>query len=154
PVPHSPIMGGGLGTAGRQYKADPAPGKSPAHCQGSDCRRQATGTAGPWEGLQCIHRYQKEQYMPEQQLRAQLEALQPTLDDPEFDLSAEERRSLEEPANNLEARLLVSEANEESVADPSLADGFTLLVEDFAERYPTLSPTLRIVVQTLSNMGI
>lgn len=92
--------------------------------------------------------------MPEQQLRAQLEALQQTLDDPEFDLSAEERRSLEELANNLEARLLVSEANEESVADPSLADSINLLVEDFAERYPTLSATLRNVVQTLSNMGI
>lgn len=92
--------------------------------------------------------------MPEQQLRAQLEALQQTLDDPEFDLSTEERRSLEELANNLEARLLVSEANEESVADPSLADGINLLVEDFAERYPTLSATLRNVVQTLSNMGI
>src|SRR5690606_30818709 len=92
--------------------------------------------------------------MPEQQLRAQLEALQQTLDDPEFDLSAEERRSLEELANNLEARLLVSEAKEESVADPSLADGINLLVEDLAERYPTVYATLRNVVQTLSNMRL
>src|SRR5690606_33236739 len=92
--------------------------------------------------------------MPEQQLRAQLEALQQTLDDPEFDLSAEERRSLEELANNLEAGLLVREANEGSVAAPSLADGINLLVEDFAERYPSPSAPRRNVVQTLPTMGI
>ena len=92
--------------------------------------------------------------MPEQQLRAQLEALQQTLDDPEISLSAEEHSSLEELANHIEARLLVREANEESLADPSLVDGVNLMVEELSERYPTLSATLRNVVQTLSNMGI
>src|SRR5690606_16281969 len=92
--------------------------------------------------------------MPEQQLRAQLEALQQTLDDPEFDLSAEERRSLEELANNLEARLLEGEANGERVAYPSLANGNNLLVEDFADRYPSPSATLHNVGQPDSNMGI
>lgn len=92
--------------------------------------------------------------MPEEQLRAQLEALQQTLDDPEIQLSDNERRSLEELANNLEARLLVREANEESLADPNLVDGVNLMVEEFAERYPTLAATLRNVGQALSNMGI
>ena len=92
--------------------------------------------------------------MPEQQLRAQLEALQQTLEDPAIQLSIQERSSLEELANNLEARLLVREANEESVADPSLVDGVNLLVDDFSERYPTLAATLRNVGQILSNMGI
>lgn len=92
--------------------------------------------------------------MPEEQLRTQLEALQQTLDDPEIQLSDNERRSLEELANNLEARLLVREANEESLADPNLVDGVNLMVEEFAERYPTLSATLRNVGQALSNMGI
>lgn len=92
--------------------------------------------------------------MPEQQLRAQLEALQQTLEDPEIQLSAEERDSLEELANNLEARLLVREANEESLADPNLVDGVNLMVEEFSERYPTLAATLRNVGQALSNMGI
>lgn len=92
--------------------------------------------------------------MPEQQLRAQLEALQQTLDDPEIELSASERLALEELANNLEARLLVREANEESIADPSLVDGVNLMVEEFSDRYPTLAATLRNVGQALSNMGI
>lgn len=39
--------------------------------------------------------YIKEQFMPEQQLRAQLEALQQTLEDPEIQLSIQERSSLE-----------------------------------------------------------
>ncbi|MFA5679159.1 MAG: DUF4404 family protein [Pseudomonas sp.] len=92
--------------------------------------------------------------MPEQQLRAQLEALQQTLDDPDIQLSTTERHSLEELANNLEARLLVREANEESLADPNLVDGVNLMVEEFSERYPTLAATLRNVGQVLSNMGI
>lgn len=92
--------------------------------------------------------------MPEQQLRAQIEALRQTLDDPEVELSIQERSSLEALINNLEARLLVSEANEESLADPSLVDGVNLMVEELAVRYPTTAATLRNVMQSLSNMGI
>src|SRR5690606_27776304 len=62
--------------------------------------------------------------------------------------------SLEDLANNLEARLLVSVANGESMADPSQADGIRLLVGDFADRYPTLTAILRNVEQTLSNLDL
>ncbi|PRB82061.1 DUF4404 family protein [Pseudomonas sp. MYb185] len=92
--------------------------------------------------------------MPEEQLKAQLESLQQTLNDPDTQLSAEERSSLEALANTLEARLLVREADEDAVNDPSLVDGVNLMIEEFSERHPTLAATLQNVVQTLSNMGI
>lgn len=92
--------------------------------------------------------------MAEEQLRAQLESLQQTLTDPDIILTAEERISLQALADNLEARLLVSESNEESLADPSLVDGVNLMIEEFSERHPTLAATLQNVVQSLSNMGI
>lgn len=92
--------------------------------------------------------------MAEEQLRAQLESLQQTLNDPDIILTAEERISLLALADNLEARLLVSESNEESLADPSLVDGVNLMIEEFSERHPTLAATLQNVVQSLSNMGI
>lgn len=92
--------------------------------------------------------------MPEQQLRTQLEALQQTLDNPTIDLSPKERSSLEALAARIEARLLVSEASEESADDPTLVDGVNLMVEELSERYPTTAATLRNIVQTLSNMGI
>lgn len=92
--------------------------------------------------------------MAEEQLRAQLESLQQTLNDPDIILTAEERISLQALADNLEARLLVSESNEESLADPSLVDGVNLMIEEFSERHPTLAATLQNVVQSLSNMGI
>lgn len=92
--------------------------------------------------------------MPEHQLRAQIEALRETLDDRDIQLSIQERSSLEALVNNLEARLLVKEANEDSLADPSLVDGVNLMVEELAVRYPTTAATLRNVVQSLSNMGI
>lgn len=92
--------------------------------------------------------------MPEHQLRAQIEALRETLDDRDIQLSIQERSSLEALVNNLEARLLVKEANEDSLADPSLVDGVNLMVEELAVRYPTTAATLRNVAQSLSNMGI
>lgn len=92
--------------------------------------------------------------MPEQQLRAQLEALRQTLGDREIQLSIQERSSLEALVNHLEARLLVSEANQDSLADPSLADSVNRMVEDLAVRYPTTAATVRNVMQSLSNMGI
>ncbi|SDS01694.1 protein of unknown function [Halopseudomonas litoralis] len=92
--------------------------------------------------------------MAEEQLKAQLDSLQQTLNDPDIVLTAEERISLQALADNLEARLLVSESNEESLADPSLVDGVNLMIEEFSERHPTLAATLQNVVQSLSNMGI
>lgn len=92
--------------------------------------------------------------MAEEQLKAQLDSLQQTLNDPDIILTAEERISLQALADNLEARLLVSESNEESLADPSLVDGVNLMIEEFSERHPTLAATLQNVAQSLSNMGI
>ncbi|WP_188635745.1 DUF4404 family protein [Halopseudomonas pertucinogena] len=92
--------------------------------------------------------------MSEQQLRDQLEALRQTLDDREIQLSIEERSALESLANNLEARLLVREANDESVADPSLVDGVHLMIEELEVRYPSTATMVRNIMQTLSNMGI
>ena len=92
--------------------------------------------------------------MSEHQLRTQVQALRQTLADREIQLSIQERSSLEALVNHLEARLLVSEANEESLADPSLADSVNRMVEELAVRYPTTAATLRNVMQTLSNMGI
>ncbi|HIZ51223.1 MAG TPA: DUF4404 family protein [Candidatus Pseudomonas excrementavium] len=92
--------------------------------------------------------------MADEQLQAQLESLQQTLNDPEIILSEEERSAVQALADNLEARLLVSEAGEEGVADPSLVDSVNLLIEEFSERHPTLAGTLQNVVQSLSNMGI
>lgn len=92
--------------------------------------------------------------MPEHQLRTQIEALRQTLSDRDIQLSIQERSSLEALINHLEARLLVTEANEESLADPSLVDGVNLMVEELAVRYPTTAATVRNVMQSLSNMGI
>lgn len=92
--------------------------------------------------------------MPEHQLRTQIEALRQTLSDRDTQLSIQERSSLEALINHLEARLLVTEANEESLADPSLVDGVNLMVEELAVRYPTTAATVRNVMQSLSNMGI
>lgn len=92
--------------------------------------------------------------MQEDHLKAQLESLQQTLNDPHADLSEADRSSLQTLATRLETRLLVSEEAEDSLSDPSLVDGVNLMIEEFSERHPTLAATLQNVVQTLSNMGI
>src|SRR5690606_28556438 len=92
--------------------------------------------------------------MADEQLQAQLESLQQTLNDPDVTLSEEERSAVQALADNIEARLLVSEAGEEGVADPSLVDSVNLLIAEFSERHPTLAATLQNVVQSLSNIGI
>ncbi|HDY98711.1 MAG TPA: DUF4404 family protein [Pseudomonas sabulinigri] len=92
--------------------------------------------------------------MPTQRLKAQLEALQDTLNDPNAELTAEERESLQGMANNIYARLLVKEGDEPAEEDPTLVDGVNLMAEQFAVRHPTLAGTLRNVMQSLSDMGI
>lgn len=92
--------------------------------------------------------------MPEEQLKAQLESLQQTLNDPNANLTDLERSSLESLTERLESRLLFSESADDALSDPSLVDGVNLMVEEFSERHPMLATTLQNVVQALSNMGI
>lgn len=92
--------------------------------------------------------------MQEDHLKAQLESLQQTLNDPQADLSEADRNALQTLATRIETRLLVSEEAEESLSDPSLVDGVNLMIEEFSERHPTLAATLQNVGQILSNMGI
>lgn len=92
--------------------------------------------------------------MPANRLKVQLDHLQETLNDPETPLTAEERQSLQELATTLEARVIAMEAQEEADADPTLADGVNLMIEQFEVRHPTVAGTLRSVMQTLSDIGI
>lgn len=92
--------------------------------------------------------------MSAQSLKLQLESLQNTLNEAESLLTAEERAALQEVADSLHARLLAVEAQETLEADPSLVDGVHLMVERFEAEHPTLTGTLRNIMQTLSNMGI
>ncbi len=92
--------------------------------------------------------------MPEEQLKAQLKYLRQTLNDPNTVLTELERSSLQDLAERLEARLLVSDSANEALSDPSLVDGVNLMIEEFSERHPMLATTLQNVVQALSNMGI
>ncbi|MEH6566968.1 MAG: DUF4404 family protein [Halopseudomonas sp.] len=92
--------------------------------------------------------------MPTQRLKAQLESLQDTLNDPNAELTAEEREALQNMANNIYARLLIQESDADAEEDPTLVDGVNLMAERFAERHPTLAGTLRSVMQSLSDMGI
>ena len=92
--------------------------------------------------------------MPTQRLKSQLESLQDTLNDPNAELTAEEREALQNMANNIYAHLLIKEGDEPAEEDPTLVDGVNLMAEQFAVRHPTLAGTLRSVMQTLSDMGI
>jgi FKBP-type peptidyl-prolyl cis-trans isomerase (trigger factor) len=78
-----------------------------------------------------------------QQLRAQL-AEQTTLSDTERD-------ELLTLSHQIEQQLAHDMG---SVADGNLVDGVNLAVERFEVEHPTLSVTLRSIVQGLANMGI
>ena len=78
-----------------------------------------------------------------QQLRDQL-ANNPPLDD-------EERSALAALLRDIEANLQESAANESS---DSLVDGVNLAIERFDVSHPTVTATLRSILQSLANMGI
>ena len=78
-----------------------------------------------------------------QQLRDQL-ANNPPLDD-------EERSALAALLRDIEANLQESAANVGSV---SLVDGVNLAIERFDVSHPTVTATLRSILQSLANMGI
>ena len=91
--------------------------------------------------------------MPTQQLKNQLEDLQRILAETDQPLSAEERASLQQLADRIEARLLARE-QETGSDDTSLVDSVNLSIEHFYARHPTVAGTLQRVVQALSDMGI
>lgn len=92
--------------------------------------------------------------MPARQLKIQLESLQHTLDEIDGPMSEEEREALQALANNIEARLLAIETNEDIEGDPTLVDGVNLMIEQFSARHPTVAATLRSVGKALADMGI
>ena len=93
--------------------------------------------------------------MPTQQLKNQLEDLQRILSETDQPLSAEERASLQQLADRIEARLLAREQETGmETDDTSLVDSVNLSIEHFYARHPTVAGTLQRVVQALSDMGI
>lgn len=91
--------------------------------------------------------------MPAQQLKNQLENLQHILAETDEPLSPEERESLQQLADRIEARLLAAQHDTE-VEDTNLVDSVNLSIEHFYARHPTVATTLQRVVQALSDMGI
>ena len=93
--------------------------------------------------------------MPTQQLKNQLEDLQRILAETDQPLSAEERASLQQLADRIEARLLAREQETGmETDDTSLVDSVNLSIEHFYARHPTVAGTLQRLVQALSDMGI
>ena len=78
-----------------------------------------------------------------QQLHSEL-AKNPPLND-------EERAALTTLLHDIEANL---NATTDSAEDESLVDGVNLAIERFDVSHPTLTATLRNILQSLANMGI
>lgn len=91
--------------------------------------------------------------MPAQQLKNQLEDLQRILAETEQPLSPDERQSLQQLADRIEARLLAAQ-NDNDPEDANLVDSVNLSIEHFYARHPTVAGTLQRIVQALSDMGI
>ncbi|MGV8842718.1 MAG: DUF4404 family protein [Pseudomonas sp.] len=88
--------------------------------------------------------------MPAQQLQQQLEILRNQLAE-EPPLSEEDRASLYVLTQEIEAQLA---RNAAAAPDATLVDGVNLAVERFEASHPTLTGTLRNILQSLANMGI
>lgn len=91
--------------------------------------------------------------MPAQQLKNQLEDLQRLLAETDQPLSPQERQSLQQLHDRIEARLLTTQG-ESNPEDANLVDSVNLSIEHFYARHPTVAGTLQRVVQALSDMGI
>ncbi len=91
--------------------------------------------------------------MPAQQLKTQLASLQRMLAETDQPLSREERDSLQQLADRIEARLQAPQ-RETEIEDANLVDSVNLSIEHFYARHPTVSATLQRIVQALSDMGI
>jgi len=66
-------------------------------------------------------------------------------------LSDEERASLTAMLHDIEGSLNAVTDNEQ---DASLVDGVNLAIERFEVSHPTVTATLRSILQSLANMGI
>lgn len=87
--------------------------------------------------------------MPKESLLRELSALREQLEQ-QPPLNEEQRAELELLIRDIELKL----ANEDALNEGSLVDGVNLAVERFEVSHPTLSGTLRSIVQSLANMGI
>lgn len=88
--------------------------------------------------------------MPAQQLQQQLETLRNQLAE-EPPLNEEDRAALYVLTQEIELQLARHAA---SAPDATLVDGVNLAVERFEVSHPTLTGTLRNILQSLANMGI
>jgi hypothetical protein len=88
--------------------------------------------------------------MPAQQLQQQLEILRNQLAE-EPPMSEEDRAALYVLTQEIEAQLA---RNAATAPDATLVDGVNLAVERFEASHPTLTGTLRNILQSLANMGI
>ncbi|WP_339845953.1 DUF4404 family protein [uncultured Halopseudomonas sp.] len=91
--------------------------------------------------------------MPAQQLKNQLEDLQRILAETDQPLAQEERESLQQLHDRIEARLSAAQ-HEYSQDDATLVDSLNLSIEHFYARHPRVAGSLQRVVQALSDMGI
>ena len=66
-------------------------------------------------------------------------------------LNDEDRAALTTLLHDIEANLAATDASE---GDESLVDGVNLAIERFEVSYPTVTVTLRNILQSLANMGI
>lgn len=87
--------------------------------------------------------------MPKESLLRELSALREQLEQ-QPPLNEEQRTELELLIRDIELKL----ANEDALNEGSLVDGVNLAVERFEVSHPTLTGTLRSIVQSLANMGI
>ena len=87
--------------------------------------------------------------MPARELQEQLDTLREQLEK-NPPLSEKEREDLNQLAEQIDAQIKL----ENAMQDHSLADNLNLAVERFEVEHPTLAGTLRIIVQTLGNIGI
>ncbi|MDD0973969.1 DUF4404 family protein [Pseudomonas fontis] len=87
--------------------------------------------------------------MPARELQEQLDTLREQLEQ-NPPLSLEERDHLQELMQQIEAEMKL----EAATPDNNLVDGVNLAVERFEVEHPSLTATLRSIVQSLQSMGI
>jgi hypothetical protein len=90
--------------------------------------------------------------MPETRLRATLEELQRTLEEPSA-LDAESRELLNELLEDIQT-LLARAPEEREEADSSLLDRLAEIARRFEKSHPSLTAAVGRVANALSNLGI
>jgi hypothetical protein len=90
--------------------------------------------------------------MPETRLRATLDELQRTLEEPGA-VDAESRQLLGELVEEIQA-LLDRAPEDRADSDPSLLDRLTEMTQRFEKSHPALTAAVGRVANALSNLGI